>query len=116
MKKGEKIFMALFVLLTIIFLLSIVAKIAYPQEAHVGEQVVFKLDHRDSLGRYVMEPQEVRIAYVITPIEGDHPAPIPDKSLMLCRPYNEGSKYYLRCGGRYAVQAISLIPNKGDQR
>jgi hypothetical protein len=83
------------------------------QEAHVGEQVVFKLDHRDSVDRYVMEAQDVRIAYTIEPIEGSHPAPLPDDALMLCRPYNEGPKLFLRCGmDRYAVRNVGLVPRK----
>src|SRR6266436_2100163 len=83
------------------------------QEAHVGEQVVFKLDHRDSRGRYVMEAQEVRIAYTVVPIEGSHPAPLSNDTLMICRPYNEGPAIFLRCGpDRYAVNNIGLIPKK----
>jgi|SRR5579859_1782072 len=88
-------------------------KPASAQEAHVGEQVVFKLDHRDSVGRYVMEAQDVRIAYTIEPIEGSHPAPLSDDALVLCRPYNEGPKLYLRCGmDRYGVRNVGLIPRK----
>ena len=84
------------------------------QEAHVNPQVVFKLDHRDDRGRYVLEAQYVRIAYTVSPIEGDNPAPLPENiGPILCRPYNEGPKLYLHCGGyRYKVDGIGLIPKE----
>lgn len=86
------------------------------QEAHVGEQVVFRFDHQDTRGRFVMEATEVRIAYTIEPIEGSHPAPMPSNTLAICRPYNEGPRLYLRCGpDRYSVANIALIPKKKSE-
>ena len=89
------------------------------QEAHVSDQVVFRVDHRDSIGRYVMEPVEVRIAYTIEPIEESHPAPMENNYRTVCRQYNEGPKLYLRCGGdHYAVKNIGLVPKnqKKDEK
>lgn len=114
MTKREKLFIALFIILALLFLFSIPVKVAYPQDIRVYSQVVFHVDHEAAVGQYVLEAKNVRIAYMVQPIEGTHPAPMLIDSLALCRPYNEGSKYFLRCGtDRYAVTGISLIPKEG---
>lgn len=115
MSKREKLFIALFIVAALLFLFSIPVKIARPQERPTElPQVVFHVDREAAIGRYVLEATNVRIAYVIQPIEGTHPAPMPTDSLALCRPYNEGPRYFLRCGfDRYAVTGISLVPKDG---
>lgn len=113
MSKREKLFLVLFILMALLFLFSIPVKVAYPQDAREYPQVVFHVDHEAAIGRYVLEAKNVRIAYTVQPIEGTHPAPMQIDSLALCRPYNEGSKYFLRCGtDRYAVTGIGLVPKE----
>ena len=115
MTKREKLYLTLFIIMTLLFLFSIPVKVAYPQEAHVGAQIVFHVDHEAAPGRYVLEPTDVRIAYTVQPTEGSHPAPMQISSTALCRPYNEGPKYFLRCGmDRYSVSGIALIPREAQ--
>lgn len=94
----------------------LLGNITSAQEAHVYPQVAFKVDHEAAPGKYVIEALEVRPAYTVEPIDGEHPAPMLVGSITVCRPYNEGPKLFLRCGmDRYAVRNIGLVSKKGEK-
>lgn len=113
MTKREKWLLFGFIILALLFLFSIPLKIARSQEAHVNPQVLFVLDHYDARGRAVLEAKEVRPAYTVVPLEGEHPAPMAPEQNLICRPYDEGTKLFIRCGGtRYAVVNVGLVPKK----
>jgi len=86
---------------------------AQEAETNASQQFAFKVDHEKSPGVYVVEPKEVRIGYTIEPVEDAHPAPLLVDSLVICRTYNIGPKYFLHCGmDRYKIVTLGLIPKK----
>ena len=74
-------------------------------------QVVFVYDHKLSDGTYIVIPQG-RVIIAIKQSDSDAKlAPLSKGTLMLCRPYNEGAQYKLRCGfDKFDLTGIDFQP------
>ena len=74
-------------------------------------QVVFVYDHKLSDGTYIGIPQG-RVIIAIKQSDPDAKlAPLSKGTLMLCRPYNEGAQYKLRCGfDKFDLTGIDFQP------
>ena len=113
MTKREKLIIALFIILALLFLVSIPVKIARPQEKPVeGPQVVMKVIP-GALGPWLaVEPQDVTVALGLVPENPeDHYAPQVGDSL-LCHSFSpDGVHYGYRCGrDRYMVSHFDVFP------
>lgn len=84
---------------------------ARAQKKLARPQVVFVYDHKLSDGTYIVIPQG-RVIIAIKQSDPDAKlAPLSKGTLMLCRPYNEGAQYKLRCGfDKFDLTGIDFQP------
>ena len=95
--------------------LALYGGVSKSQEPPVmGPQVVLKVDHSEH-GTMLVVPQG-KVWFRIGPVTSDqHPAPLPDGTNMLCRPYDfkatNGTFLAVRCGfDVYLVQSVGIRP------
>lgn len=76
-------------------------------------QILLIYNHTEPSGKLVAQAKAQPILLLRVADPDAHLAPIEPGTLMLCRPYSEGSHLMFRCGqDKFVMDAINFVPEK----
>ena len=76
-------------------------------------QILLIYNHTESSGKLVAQAKAQPVLLLRVADPDAHLAPIEPGTLMLCRPYSEGSHLMFRCGqDKFVMDAINFVPEK----
>ena len=76
-------------------------------------QILLIYNHTEASGKLVAQAKAQPILLLRVADPDAHLAPIEPGTLMLCRPYSEGSHLMFRCGqDKFVMDAINFVPEK----
>ena len=83
------------------------------QTADLLPQILLIYNHTEASGKLVAQAKAQPILLLRVADPDAHLAPIEPGTLMLCRPYSEGSHLMFRCGqDKFVMDAINFVPEK----
>jgi hypothetical protein len=102
----------------LIFLLFLVACFLFPLPSHAQKvddlrpQVLLVFNHKQA-GKLIVAVKAQPVLQLRQEDPTAQLAPIEPGTLMLCRPYSEGSHLMFRCGqDKFVMDAINFVPEK----